>query len=180
MKITQKRHGIRDSENGWDSIAAVLPQYDSDEFDFIVDELLVALVGSGKFERIRNRRLALFHAGDDVGAAEPVGFGQIGLRPAGGMVGVGMVEADDVFTTLAAFALDADQFAGIDVVAVMRGVSAGIAAAGGRGHDAGAIVAGTAEKDSAALVRVSFFTVAAEGLVVFSCNFQHGWNAMQK
>ena len=49
-----------------------------------------------------------------------MGFGEIGRRPAGGVVGMGMVEADDILAALAALALDADQFAGIDVVAVLR------------------------------------------------------------
>ncbi len=39
-----------------------------------------------------------------------MGFGQIGLRPAGGVIGVGVVEADDVLAAIAAFTLDADQF----------------------------------------------------------------------
>ena len=48
-----------------------------------------------------------------------MGFGQVGLRPLGRMVGVRVIEADDVFAALAAFALNADQFLGIDVVAVV-------------------------------------------------------------
>src|SRR2546425_11051466 len=47
-------------------------------------------------------RLCLFYAGDDVGAAEPVGLGEVGLGPLGGVVGMGMVEADDVLFALTA------------------------------------------------------------------------------
>ena len=98
-----------------------------------------------EFEGVRERGLPFFHAGDDVGAAEPVGLGQVGRRPLGGMVRMGMVEADDVFAALAAFTLDAHQFLGIDVVAVVGGVGAGVAAAGGRGDDAGSVVIDAAE-----------------------------------
>ena len=65
-----------------------------------------------------------------------MGLGEIGGGPARGMVRVGVVEADDVFAALAAFTLDADEFLGIDVVAVVGGIGAGVAAAGGRGDDA--------------------------------------------
>ena len=58
-------------------------------------------------------------------------FGVVGLRPLGGMIGVGVIEADDVFAALASFPLDANQFLGIDVVAIVGGVGAGVAAAGG-------------------------------------------------
>ena len=36
-----------------------------------------------------------------------MGFGEIGGRPLGGMVRVGVVEADNVFSAFAALALDA-------------------------------------------------------------------------
>ena len=55
-------------------------------------------------------------------------FGEIGWRPAGGVVRMGVIEADNVLTALAPFALDADQLARIDVVAVVRRVGAGVAA----------------------------------------------------
>ena len=56
--------------------------------------------------------LALFYAGDDVGAAEPVGLGEVGGGPLRGVVGVGVVEADDVEREAAGLALDADQLLG--------------------------------------------------------------------
>ena len=61
-----------------------------------------------------------------------MGFGEIGLRPSRGMIGMRVVEADDVFAALPAFALDADQFARIDVIAVLRRIGSSIAAAGDR------------------------------------------------
>ena len=48
-----------------------------------------------------------------------MGFGVIGRRPARGMVRVGVIEADNVFAALAAFALNPNKFLGIDVVAVV-------------------------------------------------------------
>ena len=47
-------------------------------------------------------------------------FGEISLRPLRGMVRMRVVETDDVLTAFAALALDADQFARIDVIAVLR------------------------------------------------------------
>ena len=38
----------------------------------------------------------------------------------GGMVGMGVVEADNVLAALAPLALDSDQFLGVNVVAVVR------------------------------------------------------------
>ena len=73
--------------------------------------------------------LPLATGGDDVGAAEPVGFGEVGGRPLGGVVGVGVVEADDVEAAVAGLALRGDEFLGRDVVAVVRGVGAGVAGA---------------------------------------------------
>ena len=110
------------------------------DFNFFVEEALVVLVGAGEFERVGDGRLTLFHAGDDVGAADPVGLGEVGRRPLGGMVGMGMIEAHDVLAAAPAFALDSHQLPGINVVAVVRGIGSGVAAARSRGHDAGAIV----------------------------------------
>ncbi len=41
-------------------------------------------------------------------------FREVGGRPLRGMVGMGVIEADDVLAALAAFALNADEFPGID------------------------------------------------------------------
>ena len=50
--------------------------------------------------------------GDDVGAADPVGFGEVGRGPLRGVVGVRVVEADDVEAEAAGLALDFDQLLG--------------------------------------------------------------------
>src|SRR6185312_17544074 len=107
----------------------------------------------------------LFHAGDYIGAAEPVGFGKIGLRPLCRVIGMRVIEADDVFSALAALALDADQIFRINVVTVVRRVGAGVSGARGGGHDTG-IVSHLAKQHAAALVGIGFFAVAANGFVV--------------
>src|SRR2546430_12855796 len=53
------------------------------DVDLFVDELLVGLIGSRQLKRIRDHSLTLFHTDDQVGAAEPVGLGEIGRGPAG-------------------------------------------------------------------------------------------------
>src|ERR1019366_1874092 len=101
------------------------------DFDWLVYQALVGFIGARQFEGVRQYCLPFFHAGYDVGANKPVVLGEVGLRPPGGVVGMGVVEADDVLASLAAFALDPHQFLWVDVVAVMGGVGTGIAAAGG-------------------------------------------------
>ena len=58
-----------------------------------------------------------------------MGFGEVGLRPLRGVVGVRVVEADDVEAVAARLALDFDQLLRGDVVAVVGGVGAGVAGA---------------------------------------------------
>src|ERR1700686_1242632 len=89
------------------------------------------------------------------------------------MIGMRMVEADDVFAALAAFALNAHQFPRINVVAVVGGVCAGIPAARGRSHDASAVVFYVTEQDAAAFVGIGLFAVTAEGFVVLAGKLQH-------
>ena len=60
-----------------------------------------------------------------------------------------------------------------------RTVGAGVAAAGGGGDYAGTVVVDTAEEDAAAFVRVGFFAVAAEGVVIGAREFQHGGKRFQ-
>ncbi len=49
-----------------------------DYFYLLVEELLIGLVGAGELERVGDRGFPLLHAGDDVGAAEPVRLGEVG------------------------------------------------------------------------------------------------------
>ena len=46
---------------------------------FLVHQPLVRFVCPRQFERIRDRGLSLFHAGDDVRASDPVRLGEVGL-----------------------------------------------------------------------------------------------------
>jgi len=143
------------------------------DFYFLIQKALIGFVGTGEFERVRNDGVSLLDAGDDVRAAEPMRFGQIRGRELGRMVRMGMVEANDVFSTVAAFALNAYQLAGINVVAVVSGVGACVAATGRAGDDAGAVFIESTEEDSAAFVGVGFFAVAADGVLVSAAEFQH-------
>ena len=86
------------------------------------------------------------------------------------MVRMGVIEADDVLAALAAFALNADEFPGIDLVAVMGRVRARVAAARDARDDLcdglGAVVAELAEHHATALVGIGFLSVLAKGDVV--------------
>src|SRR5207244_3398187 len=105
-------------------------------------------------------------------AADPVGFGEIGGGPLGGVVGVRVIETDDVERETAGLALDFDELLRGDVVAVVRGVGAGVAGANDL-VDVVAFGVGFAEEDAAALVRVGLFAVSAEGFVVGVADVQH-------
>ena len=50
----------------------------SHNFNLLIHQLLVILIATGQFERISQRSLARFHAGDDIRAAKPVGFREVG------------------------------------------------------------------------------------------------------
>src|ERR1700687_589039 len=85
------------------------------------------------------------------------------------MVGMGVIEADDIIAALAAFALDANEFPGIDLVAVVGRVIARVAAAGnardGLYNGTGAVVVEMPEQHAAALVGIGFLSVLTEGEV---------------
>jgi hypothetical protein len=89
------------------------------------------------------------------------------------MIGMGMIEADDIFSALAALALDADQFLGIDVIAVMGRVVARVAARGGADDGFCAIVFKAAKQDAAALVGIGLFSVMTNLRVDRLGDFQH-------
>src|SRR5580704_1549234 len=83
-----------------------------------------------------------------------------------------VVEANDVLATLATFALNTDQIFRIDVVTVVCGIRPRIAGASGGSHDA-FVTIHPAEQNSAAFVRISFFAVAANRIVVRLAELQH-------
>jgi len=84
-----------------------------------------------------------------------------------------MVEADYIFSPLAAFALDTDEFLGVDVVAIVRRIVASVAGARDAGYGFGTVVRESAEKHAAALVRVGFFAVPTERSVDVAGNSEH-------
>src|ERR1700736_166525 len=50
-------------------------------FDLLIHQFLVAFVHAAQFEGIRYRGLAFFHAGNYIGAADPVSLSEISRRP---------------------------------------------------------------------------------------------------
>src|SRR5580698_3441748 len=144
---------------------------------FFIYKLFVILLGSGQFERIGDRSFSFFHASDYVGAADPVSFGEVGLGPLCRVIGMRMVEADNVFAALASLALDLHKFPRIDVVTIVRRVGAGIAGARGRSHDTHAVIVETAQQHTTAFMGIRLFTVAANRVIVLLCELQHRSNS---
>ena len=83
-----------------------------------------------------------------------------------------MVEADDVFAPLAAFALNANQFARIDMVAVLRRIRARVGAASD-GNDSAAVPIHFAKQYTATLVRIGLLAVLAKSFVIGAFDLQH-------
>jgi hypothetical protein len=77
------------------------------------------------------------------------------------MVRMRVVEADDVFSPLPPLPLDANQFARIDAIAIVRRVVPGVARARNR-VDNTVISIHLAEQNPAAFVRIGLFTVPAK------------------
>src|SRR5579864_2337299 len=140
--------------------------------DWLIRERLVSFIGARKLKRVRHVRFALGHTRNDVRAADPVRFLEVGLRPLRGMIGMGVIEADDVLVALARLALDANEFLGINVIAVLGRIGAGVAAAGGR-RDRANIAIHLAEEDPATFMRISFLAVATDFRVVLGAYLQH-------
>src|ERR1700691_4036408 len=77
------------------------------------------------------------------------------------MVGMRVVKADDVEAALPCLALNADQFLGRDVIAVVGGIGARVARAYGGLHLIDAIEC-VAEQHAAALMGIGLFAVLAQ------------------
>src|ERR1700676_2946780 len=83
----------------------------SRHFSSLVREFLVPVnLAPRKLKRVRNRGRAFYHARDHIRTSKPVRLRKIRYRPLRGMIGMGVIEANDVFAALASFALNADQF----------------------------------------------------------------------
>ena len=83
-------------------------------------KMFVLFRRSRKQEGAGERSFSLSDLGDDVGAADPVGFGEIGGRRLSGMAGVRVVEAGNLEAPVARLAHDPDQLGRSDFVAVER------------------------------------------------------------
>ncbi len=135
-------------------------------------KLLIFLVAS-QLKGISLHGPAMFDAGDDVGTADPVGFGEIGRRPVGAMIGVRVVEPDDVQLRLARLALNAEQLARIDVIAVVGRVCAGVAAEHDGADILNSFAVDYAQQHAAALVRISLFAMTAKLIELRFADLQH-------
>src|SRR5580700_4189731 len=89
------------------------------------------------------------------------------------MIGVRVIKPDDIQILLAAFALDADEFPGIDVIAVVGRVRARIAAARNAYDGFRAIVVKAPEQHATALIGIGFFSMLPKGKVVGLSDFEH-------
>src|SRR5579864_2256784 len=147
---------------------ARLPSY----IDWLIRERLVSFIAARELKRVRDVRFALGNTRNDVRAADPMRFLEIGLRPLRRMIGMGMIEADDVLVSLARLALDANELLGIDVIAVLGRIGAGVAAAGGR-RDRANVAIHLSQKHAAAFMRISFLAVAADFRVILGADLQH-------
>ena len=106
-------------------------------------------------------------AGDQVRAADPVRLREVGWRPLRRMIGMRVVEADDLQSALASVALGANQLARIDMVLGALGIEWPRSGSGRCLHNASVAIE-CADQDAAAFLRISFFAVAANILKV-SC-----------
>src|SRR2546421_10428760 len=88
------------------------------------------------------------------------------------MIGVRVIEANDILSPLPPFPLNAHQLARIDVIAILRRVGTSIAAAHSR-CDRTEISIHLTEQHSATFVRIGLLTVAADFLVRWLANLQH-------
>jgi hypothetical protein len=84
-----------------------------------------------------------------------------------------MVKADDIFVARAPLALNANQFFGVDVVAIVWRIVARVAAASDVQDGFCSIVFELAEQHAAALVGIGFFPVLAQGEVSGLGKSQH-------
>ena len=98
---------------------------------------------------------------------------EVGCRPLRGVVRMGVIKADNILATLAAFALNANQFPRIDVVAVVGRVLARVAAARDARNGLRAVVVEPPQQHAAALMGIGFFSVLTKGGVVGLRELEH-------
>ena len=86
---------------------------------------------------------------------------------------MGVAEADNVFSALTSFPLDADELLRIDVIAIVRRVIARIASPGDASDGFGTVVRKVPQQHAAAFVRVGFFAVLTKRIVNVAGNGKH-------
>src|SRR6187402_16121 len=142
-------------------------------FDLLVVKNLVVFVGAAEQERIRHLGLPLRYGRDDVTTTVPVRFVEVSLRPLRRMVGMRVIEPDDLQVLLPSLALCLDELLRGNVVTVMRGVGACVA----RAHQLYDFVFarddGSSQHDAAALVGIGLLPVLTHRVVLGLFDLQH-------
>src|SRR5438270_4558790 len=123
--------------------------------------------------RSGERGQALLHAGNHVRAVKPVGFRQVRGRVIGGMIGVGMIKADDVLAAVARQLDGGDHLLGMDAVTVGWGVTAHVLAGQGHGYQA-MHVNHVPRQNAAARMGIAALGFPTNQIVISLADFQHG------
>src|SRR5580698_3606662 len=119
----------------------------------LIHQSLTDLFAAHQLKRIGRYCLALFHTGDHIRAPEPVGLGQVSRRPACRMIGMRVVETDDVHAAPSPLALNTNQLLGIDVVPILRRITTSVSATRHR-SDFSRVTVHLAEQHTATFVRI--------------------------
>src|SRR5690349_20961131 len=101
-----------------------------------------------------------------------MGFGQIGLRPLGGMIRMGMIEAHNLQSLAGRLPLHRDQLFRIDGIAVLGAVRTRVPALH-NGFNDSIPVAKTSQQDATALEWIGMLPMTAKGIVFFFSDSQH-------
>ena len=100
-------------------------------------------------------------------------FSEISLGPLSRVIGMRVVITDHVLAALSRFLLNPNLVTRINVVTIVRRISSGVTGTRDRSDNARPIIAYATEKDAAAFVRVGFFTMTANDLVISGGDFYH-------
>src|SRR4051812_21772377 len=125
----------------------------SNDLNVLIVKALALFVVATEHIGIRLAGLALFHAGDDIRAREPVRLFQVMARPSRRMVRMRMVETYNVEILLARLLLRGDQLFWWDVVTVRRRVFVAVLTADDPFDHARAVLQ-LPDEDSATFLRI--------------------------
>lgn len=112
------------------------------------------------------------HTGDDIRAAHPVGFVEIGAREVWRSIWMRMIEADDAEPTVACLALNVDKLFWSDPVACSSRLATGIRAANDLADEvmrAGDVT----QQNSAALIGIGELSMSANRVEIVLREYQH-------